>query len=243
MYVPPLLLAAVGHRPARRSATRLPFAAPLRSLELIQQVGATSHFAIYFTLAVVALAYTYRTAAAVGKKQIKWIYLGMVLGFLPFLVVYIVPYLVYRLGQADLHDDLHPAAGVDPAGLRGLDPQVQAVGRRGRDQRVLAYSVTFIFGMIAFSTVNLSSRTSSKSAPRMERNFLAFTSGLLIAGVLIPVKGRIESVIEMFVYRDQLPAPPRHDRVRAGAGHVPRRARADLDDARASARRARHRRR
>src|SRR5207248_5769363 len=35
-----------------------------------------------------------------------------------------------------------------------------------------------------------------------ERNFLAFTSGLLIAGVLIPVKGRVESVIERFVYRD-----------------------------------------
>ena len=36
----------------------------------------------------------------------------------------------------------------------------------------------------------------------MERNFLAFASGLLIAGVLIPVKGRIESVIEMFLYRE-----------------------------------------
>ena len=36
----------------------------------------------------------------------------------------------------------------------------------------------------------------------LERNFLAFTSGLVIAGVLIPVKGRIESVIEMFVYRE-----------------------------------------
>src|SRR5207247_3870705 len=29
-----------------------------------------------------------------------------------------------------------------------------------------------------------------------------FTAGLLIAGVLIPVKGRVESVIERFVYRD-----------------------------------------
>ena len=36
----------------------------------------------------------------------------------------------------------------------------------------------------------------------MERNFLAFSSGLLIAGVLIPVKGRIESVIEMILYRE-----------------------------------------
>src|SRR5205823_6537771 len=36
----------------------------------------------------------------------------------------------------------------------------------------------------------------------MERNFLAFTSGLLIAGVLLPVKGRVESMIERVLYRD-----------------------------------------
>src|SRR5207237_680711 len=115
-------------------ANRVPLAAPRRSFEFIQR-WEIAHFAVYFTLAVVALAYTYRTAAAVGRKQIKWIYLGMILGFLPFLLVYIIPYLI--------------------------------------DERSV-----------------------------FARNFLAFTSRLLIAGVLIPVKGRVESVIERFVYRD-----------------------------------------
>ena len=69
-------------------------------------------------------------------------------------------------------------------------------------KEVLAYSVTFVFGMVAFSTVNLILSSVIEERSAMERNFLAFTSGLLIAGVLIPVKGKIESVIEMILYRE-----------------------------------------
>src|SRR6185295_13858424 len=69
-------------------------------------------------------------------------------------------------------------------------------------KEALAYSVTFAFGMIAFSSVNLILQRVIEERSAMERNFLAFTSGLLIAGVLIPVKGKIESVIEMILYRE-----------------------------------------
>ena len=55
---------------------------------------------------------------------------------------------------------------------------------------------------VAFSTVNLLLSHVIEERSALERNFLAFTSGLLIAGVLIPVKRRIESVIDMFVYRE-----------------------------------------
>src|SRR5205814_6615925 len=69
-------------------------------------------------------------------------------------------------------------------------------------KEALAYAVVFAFGMIAFSTVNLILSHVIEERSALERNFLAFTSGLVIAGVLIPVKGRIESVIDMFVYRE-----------------------------------------
>ncbi|HEX9459759.1 MAG TPA: PDZ domain-containing protein, partial [Thermoanaerobaculia bacterium] len=92
MYIPPALLAA-WDLDLLVLGNRLAIASPYRSLLLVQHWELV-HFAIYFTLAIVALAYTYRTAAAVGKKQIKWIYLGMALGFVPFLLVYLVPYLV-----------------------------------------------------------------------------------------------------------------------------------------------------
>ena len=200
MYIPPALLAA-WDLDLLVLGNRLAIAAPYRSLLLIQHWELV-HFAIYFTLAVVALAYTYRTAAAVGKKQIKWIYLGMALGFVPFLLVYLVPYLVSGSVKP-----IYATISILPLALIPLAFAVSILKYKLWDvevviKEILAYSVTFIFGMVAFSTINLILSHAIEERSALERNFLAFTSGLLIAGVLIPVKGRIESVIEMFVYRD-----------------------------------------
>ena len=200
MYIPPALLAA-WDLDLLVLGNRLAIAPPYRSLLLIQHWELV-HFAIYLTLAVVALAYTYRTAAAVGKKQIKWIYLGMALGFVPFLLVYLVPYLV--IGSVK---PIYSTISILPLALIPLAFAVSILKYKLWDvevviKEILAYSVTFIFGMIAFSTINLILSHVIEERSALERNFLAFTSGLLIAGVLIPVKGRIESVIEMFVYRD-----------------------------------------
>jgi two-component system NtrC family sensor kinase len=200
MYIPPALLAAWDFD-LLVLGNRLAIAPPYRSLLLIQHWELV-HFAIYFTLAIVALAYTYRMAAAVGKKQIKWIYLGMALGFLPFLLVYLVPYLV--IGSVK---PIYSTISILPLALIPLAFAVSILKYKLWDvevviKEILAYSVTFIFGMIAFSTINLILSHVIEERSALERNFLAFTSGLLIAGVLIPVKGRIESVIEMFVYRD-----------------------------------------
>ena len=200
MYIPPALLAA-WDLDLLVLGNRLAIANPYRSLLLIQR-WELLHFAVYFTLAVVALAYTYRTAAAVGKKQIKWIYLGMALGFVPFLLVYLVPYLVSGSVKP-----IYATISILPLALIPLAFAVSILKYKLWDvevviKEILAYSVTFIFGMIAFSTINLILTHVIEERSALERSFLAFTSGLLIAGVLIPVKGRIESVIEMFVYRD-----------------------------------------
>src|SRR5205814_6043109 len=200
LWIPPALLAA-WNVDLLVFANRVALAAPQRSFELIQR-WELAHFAIYFTLAVVALAYTYRTSAAVGRKQIKWIYLGMILGFLPFLLVYIVPYLAFGSVKP-----IYSTISILPLALIPLAFAVSILKYKLWDveviiKEILAYSVTFIFGMIAFSTINLVLSRVIEERSVFERNFLAFTSGLLIAGVLIPVKGRIESVIEMFVYRD-----------------------------------------
>src|SRR2546423_1385040 len=201
LYLPPALL-ALCDIDLLLFNNRIPIAAPYHSLDLIQK-WEIAHVAIYFTLAVVALAYTYRTAAAVGKKQIKWIYLGMALGFLPFLLVYIVPYLV--VGSVK---PIYTTIAILPLALIPLAFAVSILRYKLWDvevviKEVLAYSVTFAFGMIAFSTVNLILSHVIEEQSALERNFLAFTSGLVIAGVLIPVKGRIESVIDMFVSRER----------------------------------------
>ena len=200
MYLPPALL-ALWNIDLLVFNNAVAIAGARRSLEIIQRWEMLD-FALYFTLAVAALAFTYRQAAAIGKKQIKWIYLGLGFGFLPFLALYILPYLI--------SGEVRPAfttISILPLALIPLAFAVSILKYKLWDvevviKEILAYSVTFVFGMIAFSTVNLVLSHVIEERSAMERNFLAFTSGLLIAGVLIPVKGKIESVIEMILYRE-----------------------------------------
>ncbi|MFN2443411.1 MAG: hypothetical protein ABR517_12070, partial [Thermoanaerobaculia bacterium] len=160
------------------------------------------HFAVYFTLAFIALTYTFRTAPAIGqKKQIKWIYLGMAVGFIPFLLLYLIPFVARGAGSG------YTTFAILPLALIPLAFAVSILRYKLWDvevviKEVLAYTVTFVFGMIAFSTVNVLLQSLLEERLALERNFLAFASGLLIAGVLIPVKGRIETLIEMFLYRE-----------------------------------------
>jgi len=200
LYVPPTLL-ALWNFDLLLFNNALPVAAPLSAFAVINR-WELFDFAVYFTLAVVALAFTYRQAAPIGKKQIKWIYLGLVLGFLPFVAIYVIPYLVSgSVGQLNTTLSILPLAFIPLAFAVSIlkyklwDVEVVI-------KEVLAYSVTFVFGMIAFSTVNVILSRVIEERSAMERNFLAFSSGLLIAGVLIPVKGKIESVIEMILYRE-----------------------------------------
>jgi two-component system, NtrC family, sensor kinase len=200
LYLPPALL-ALWNIDLLLLGNRMDVIAPERALSVIQK-WEMLHFAVYITLAVVALAFTYRKAAAVGKKQIKWIFFGMTLGFIPFLAIYLVPYLVSGSVRP-----IVSTIAVLPLAFIPLAFAVSILRYKLWDVEVviketLAYSVTFIFGIVAFSTVNLVLSHVMDERSGLERNFLAFTSGLLIAGVLIPVKGRIESLIEMFLYRD-----------------------------------------
>jgi two-component system, NtrC family, sensor kinase len=200
MYVPPILL-ALWNIDLLVFANRIALLEPALAFRVIDRWEMLD-FGLYFLLAVIALAFTYRKAAAVGKKQIKWIYLGLVLGFVPFILIYALPYVVSGHVRPVLQ-----TLSILPLAFIPLAFAVSILKYKLWDvevviKEVLAYSVTFIFGMIAFSTVNLLLSQVIEERSAMERNFLAFTSGLLIAGVLIPIKGRVESVIERILYRE-----------------------------------------
>jgi len=200
MYLPPVVL-ALWVVDVMVFNNTVAIADVRRSIAVIQK-WEMADFGVYFTLAVVALALTYQQAAAAGKKQIKWIYLGLAAGFLPFLGIYIIPWLI--TGSVT---PAYTTIAILPLALIPLAFAVSILKYKLWDvevviKEVLAYSVTFAFGMIAFSTVNLVLQRVIEERSAMERNFLAFSSGLLIAGVLIPVKGKIESVIEMILYRE-----------------------------------------
>lgn len=158
-------------------------------------------FAIYFTAAIGALAWMYRSALIGQKKQIKWIYLGMGAGFVPFLILYLIPFI--RTGA----DSPYTTIAILPLAFIPLAFAVSILKYKLWDvevviKEVLAYTVTFGFGVIAFSTVNVILMQAIEEHLALERNFLAFASGLLIAGILVPMKGRIENVLEMVLYRE-----------------------------------------
>ncbi|HEX9985288.1 MAG TPA: ATP-binding protein [Thermoanaerobaculia bacterium] len=200
LYVPPVLL-ALWNLNLLVFSNAIPIAEPRVAMQIIDRWEIT-HFAIYFTLAIVGLGYTYRRAAPVGKKQIKWIYLGLALGFVPFLAIYVIPYLI-----SGSVEPVFATLAILPLAFIPLAFAVSILRYKLWDvevviREVLAYSVTFVFGLIAFSSVNVILSKLIEEPSGMERNFYAFTSGLVIAGVLIPVKSRIESAIEMILYRD-----------------------------------------
>lgn len=178
----------------------LPVASPERSFRVIDR-WEMLHFAIYFSAAIGALTWTYRSALVGQKKQIKWIYLGMGAGFIPFLVLYLIPFI--RTGA----DSPYTTIAILPLAFIPLAFAVSILKYKLWDvevviKEVLAYTVTFGFGVIAFSTVNVILTHAIEEHLALERNFLAFASGLLIAGILVPMKGRIESALEMILYRD-----------------------------------------
>jgi two-component system, NtrC family, sensor kinase len=200
IYAPPMLI-ALWVMNLLVFGNAVDVAAPATAFEIIDR-WQMLHFAAYFTLAFGALTYTYRTSPAAGqRKQIQWIYLGMTVGFIPFLILYLIPYVLR--GTATPLTTL----AILPLALIPLAFAVSILRYKLWDVEVviketLAYAVTFIFGMIGFSTVNVLLTRMIAEQMALERNFLAFTSGLLIAAVLVPMKSRIETLVEMVLYRD-----------------------------------------
>jgi two-component system, NtrC family, sensor kinase len=176
-------------------------ASPAATMQAIDRLEMIS-FAVYFTLAFVALTYTYRTSPGIGeRKQVKWIYLGMATGFIPFLILYLIPFIWTGANSQ------FTTLAILPLALIPLAFAVSILRYKLWDvevviKEVLAYTITFVFGMIAFSTVNLLLSRMIEEALALERNFLAFASGLLIAGVLVPMKSRVETLLEMVIYRE-----------------------------------------
>lgn len=174
---------------------------PSASLRIIDR-WEMLHFAIYLTLSFIALTWSFRTTPAAGEKnQVKWIYLGVSLGFLPFTILYLIPYVLK--GSASPYT----TAAIIPLALVPLAFAVSILKYKLWDvevviKEVLAYTVTLVFGIVAFSTLNIVLTRLVEERLALERNFLAFTSGLAIAAVLVPVKSRIENLLEMVLYRE-----------------------------------------
>jgi len=158
---------------------------------------------VTFGLAAVAVL-VYRVLRERGwepRRQMHWMIFGLAGGYLPFLVFYVVPFV---LGLRP--PELLAAVAVLPLALVPLTFAYAILRYKLWDIEVIARDVisatlTLLLGVFGFSLVNLAiTRGVSPELP-LARNLLSFAAGLGIAGLLVPTRHTLSAAIERLQYR------------------------------------------
>ncbi|MBV8202084.1 MAG: PAS domain-containing protein [Acidobacteria bacterium] len=175
-----------------------PTGAALRALDRLDLLHLVS-----FSLAAVAVL-CYRALRERGwepRRQMHWMIFGLAGGYLPFLVFYVIPFV---LGAHP--PDLLAAVAVLPLALVPLTFAYAILRYKLWDIEVIARDIvsatlTLLLGVFGFSLVNLAiTRGISPELP-LARNLLSFAAGLGIAGLLVPTRHTLSAAIERLQYR------------------------------------------
>src|SRR6185295_5713760 len=158
-------------------------------------------------LAVAALAVLFwrlrRGATWEQSRQMQWIAYGVAGGYLPFIVLYFLPYAFHLRAP-----ELLTAVAVVPLALVPLTFAYAILRYKLWDIEVIArdtisWTLTLLLGITGFSLVNLAINRGLPAELPLARNLLSFIAGLGIAGVLVPTRGTISSTLERLQYRDR----------------------------------------
>ena len=133
-------------------------------------------------------------------RQATWIAVGMVGGYLPFTLLYMVPFVL----GAELPGSL-AALAVMPLGLVPLTFAYAILRYKLWDIGVLvrnaaSLSLTVLVGVIGFSLANLTINRMLPDETVLARNLLSFISGLMIAGMMLPVRRGVSNSLERLQY-------------------------------------------
>jgi signal transduction histidine kinase len=175
-----------------------PTAARLRTLDKLD----LWHLASFSLLAVAVLVWRMlREPSWERRRQLHWMIFGLAGGYLPFLLLYVVPFVLgLRLPQ------LLAALAVLPLALVPLTFAYAILRYKLWDIEVIARDVvsaalTLLFGVLGFSLVNLAiTREISPNMPLL-RNLLSFAAGLGIASMLVPARRSLSAAFERLQYR------------------------------------------
>ena len=131
-----------------------------------------------------------------SRRQVQWILLGLLGGYLPFLAFAVLP---WALGLS--WPDWATSLGVLPLVLVPLafawailKYKLLDIGIVLRDS--ISYSLTVLIGLFGFSLINVAIRQGLAEDLSLARNFLTFAAGAAIAGVLAPTRSAISSSLE-----------------------------------------------
>ncbi|HEX3128959.1 MAG TPA: ATP-binding protein [Thermoanaerobaculia bacterium] len=135
------------------------------------------------------------------QRQTQWVALGLAGGYVPFLALYGIPFLLGFHAPEVLR-----AASVVPLALVPVTFAYAILRYKLWDIEVIvrdtiSLTLTLMLGLIGFSLVNLAINRGISQELSLARNLLSFASGLGIAGLLVPTRAGISSALERFQYR------------------------------------------
>ncbi len=137
-----------------------------------------------------------RKSAWESRRQAQWLLLGLLGGYVPFLLLSALPWLLGLSWPSWTH-----VAGVLPLALVPLafawailKYKLLDIGVILRDS--ISYSLTVLIGLFGFSLINVAIRQGVAEDLSLARNFLTFAAGVAIAGVLAPTRGAIAASLD-----------------------------------------------
>jgi two-component system NtrC family sensor kinase len=196
LYLPAAVLVFLLLDQVRRAVVDPKVLGLLDRLEFLQ-------LGVYALAAVAVLAWRLLRGDAAWEqgRQLRWIAVGMAGGYVPFLLLYGLPWML-GLNRPELATTFAvlPLAMVPLAFawaiLRYKLWDIEVVVRD-----TIAATSSLMLGIIGFSLVNIAIVRGVPPELAAARNFLSFGAGLAIAGLLVPARRGISSALERIQYR------------------------------------------
>lgn len=175
-----------------------PTEARIRTLDRVE----LAHLVVLAAAAVALLAWRLvRRHGWEQRRQMQWVAAGVAGGYLPFLALHGIPFVAGFQGP-----ELLRAAAVLPLALVPLTFAYAILRYKLWDIEVIvrdtiSMTLTLLLGIIGFSVVNLAIDRGVAPELTLARNLLSFAAGLAIAGLLVPTRTGITSVLERLQYK------------------------------------------
>jgi len=134
------------------------------------------------------------------QRQLQWIALGLGVGYVPFLLLYVAP---YTLGAS--LPDLLTVVAVVPLAVVPLTFSWAILRYKLWDiavvvRETMSTTLTVLLAGAAFALAHLAVNRALPEDLGLMRDFLSFGSGIAIAGLLLPTRRRVGSALERLQY-------------------------------------------
>lgn len=174
-----------------------PTAATIRALDRLD----LAHIALFTVLAAAGLVVGLRQVAEwESRRQMQWLAVGAVAGYLPFAALYLLPTVVgVHWPPVVVVLSVLPLAFVPVAfSWALLRYRLFDLGVMVRDG--LSYGLTLFVGLGSFALLDLFIRRVLPESWGLSRDAASFAAGLGIAALVVPAQRRVSSVFERLQY-------------------------------------------